>query len=111
MKSPSMAITIYRPNQATVALLTKPPDPFRSTSLLVNNGACRFVLNSINLVTCQVFVSGGSQDDMIRRWGSIAPFSRPLLGGSWVVISGVMKSPNLGYNYSYPTYHPTYNDP
>ena len=36
-----------------------------------------------------------------------------LLGGSWVVISGVI-SPlakfklNLGYNYSYPTYNPTY---
>ena len=33
------------------------------------------------------------------------------LGGSWVVISGVYKSLNIGYNYSYPTYKPRYNYP
>ena len=35
----------------------------------------------------------------------------PLLGGSWVVISGVIKSPNMGYNYSYLTSSPTHNYP
>ena len=35
-----------------------------------------------------------------------------ILGGSGVVISGAVISPhNIGYNYSYPTYHPTYNYP
>ena len=33
-----------------------------------------------------------------------------VLGGSWVVIRGVM-SPNMGYNYSYPASDPTYNYP
>ena len=35
-----------------------------------------------------------------------------LLGGSWVVISGVYKSPHMGndyINYSYPSYSPTSN--
>ena len=34
-----------------------------------------------------------------------------LLGGSWAVLSGVISPPNMGYNYSYPTYNPTYNLP
>ena len=34
-----------------------------------------------------------------------------LLGGSRVVVSGVFKSRNMGYKYSYPTYNPTYNYP
>ena len=29
-----------------------------------------------------------------------------LLGGSWVVIGGVISPPNMGYKYSYPTYDP-----
>ena len=29
-----------------------------------------------------------------------------LLGGSWVVISGVFQPPKMGYNYSYPTSPP-----
>ena len=28
--------------------------------------------------------------------------ARLLLGGSWVVISGVISPPNMGYNYGYP---------
>ena len=32
---------------------------------------------------------------------------RILLGGSWVFISGVIKSPSKGYKYSYPTYNST----
>ena len=38
-----------------------------------------------------------------RIWGS--------LGGSWVVISRVFKSPNMGYKYGYPTYTSTSNNP
>ena len=35
------------------------------------------------------------------------PKPSTLLGGSWVVISGGYKSPNMGYKYSYPTYNLT----
>ena len=57
---------------------------------------------------------GGSWVDIIRvplrvpLKGSIGIF---FLGGSWVVIRGGYKPPNMAYNYSYPTYNPTYNYP
>ena len=31
---------------------------------------------------------------------------RERLGGSWVVISGVLSPPNMGHKYGYPTYNP-----
>ena len=34
-----------------------------------------------------------------------------LFGGSWVVISGGYKSPNMAYKYSYPNNNPIYNYP
>ena len=43
--------------------------------------------------------------------GIISPAFESLLGGSWVVISGVItsyKSPTIGYSYSYPTHKPSY---
>ena len=53
----------------------------------------------------------------IKAWGvAQMPFRIELqtcsmLGGSWVVISAAISPPNMGYNYSYPTYNPTYNYP
>ena len=47
----------------------------------------------------------GPKTPVLRDYSSCLPTE--VLGGSWVVISGGCKSPNMGYNSSYPTYNPT----
>ena len=53
----------------------------------------------------QKHLSGFNQGlDTISTWKHYSDDAR-LLGGSWVVISEVIRFPNMGSKHSYPTYN------
>ena len=62
-------------------------------------------LNIDEVLELRVFGVWDSQVAQMLQYS----LGKAMLGGSWVVISGGYKSPNIGNNYSYPTYDPTYN--
>ena len=58
---------------------------------------------------CGVFIASACRALLRRAEFRFKGFGFGVLGGSWVVISGVTSAPNMGYNYSYPTFNRTVN--